>query len=117
MNAVTFEQERFQLQDIPTQLNYLAKHLDQIQSLTSSSTDPDKIVSLMRESRYYIEWIVSQLVDIDIDSSFELVDLGRVLTRWLFDWSEIWTNPEARTEVATVAQNWSLRLKKEIYTS
>lgn len=117
MNAVTFEQERFQLQDIPTQLNYLATHLDQIQWFTSSSTDPDKIVSLIRESRYYIEWTVSQLVDINIDSSFELVDLGRVLTRWLFDWSEIWTNPEARTEVATVAQSWSLRLKKELSTS
>ena len=117
MNAVTFEQERFQLQDIPTQLNYLATHLDQIQSLTLSGTDSDKVVSLIRESRYYIEWTVSQLVDIDIDSSFELVDLGRTLTRWLFDWSEIWTNPEARTLVATVAQNWSLRFKKQISTS
>jgi hypothetical protein len=117
MNTVTKEQEHFQLQDIPTQLNHLATHLDQIQSLTLIGTDSDKVVSLIHESRYYIEWTVSQLVDIDIDSSFELVDLGRVLTRWLFDWSEIWTNPKARTEVVSFTENWSLRLRKGVPVS
>jgi hypothetical membrane protein len=29
-------------------------------------------------------------VDIDVDASAELVDLGRVFTRWLFNWEKIW---------------------------
>jgi hypothetical protein len=61
----------------------------------------------MRESRYYIEWIVPQFVDIDVDASAELVDLGRVLTRWLFNWEKIWVDAEERNEVAQIAGNLS----------
>ncbi|MDF5718362.1 MAG: hypothetical protein PUP93_31975 [Rhizonema sp. NSF051] len=112
MNTVTLNQERFQLQDIPTRLNDLATHLDQIRSLVLTDTDSDKIVSLMRESRYYIEWIVPQFVDIDVDSSAELVDLGRVLTRWLFNWEKIWVDNIERTAVAQIAGSLSERVRE-----
>ncbi|MBF2066059.1 MAG: hypothetical protein IGS39_16820 [Calothrix sp. C42_A2020_038] len=78
-----------------------------MQSLISTGTDSDKVVSLMRESRYYIEWIVPQFVGIDVDASAELVDLGCVLTRWLFNWEKIWVDAEERTEVAQIAGNLS----------
>jgi hypothetical protein len=116
MNIVTLNQERFQQDDIPTRLNYLAAHLNQIQSLAiahegSSRSiafdSSDKIVSLMRESRYYIEWIVPHLIDVDIDQAVELVDLGRVLTRWLFDWEKIWVDTDSRSEVAEIAGSLS----------
>ncbi len=112
MNTVTLNQKRFQLQDIPTRLNYLAAHLDQIQSLILTGTDSDTVVSLMRESRYYIEWIVPEFVDIDVDSSAELVDLGRVLTRWLFNWEKIWVDTDSRTEVAQIASGLSERVRE-----
>jgi hypothetical protein len=119
MNIVTVNQERFQQDDIPTRLNYLAGHLNQIQSLimpgatilpgiVASSVGSitidlsEQIVSLIRESRYYIEWIVPHLIDVDIDQAAELVDLGRVLTRWLFDWEKIWTDTDSRNEVARI---------------
>ncbi len=127
MSIVTLNQERFQQNDIPTRLNYLAAHFNQIQSLAmpGATIDPDiasrpvgsiafdsseQIVSLMRESRYYIEWIVPHLIDIDIDQAAELVDLGRVLTRWLFDWEKIWTDTDSRSEVAQIAGSLSERI-------
>jgi hypothetical protein len=112
MNTVTLNQESFQLQDIPTRLNYLASHLDQIQLLVLTGTNSDEVVSLMRESRYYIEWIVTQFVDIDVDSSAELVDLGRVLTRWLFNWEKIWVDTDERTKVAQIAGSLSERVQE-----
>lgn len=120
-------QESFQQNDVPTQLQYLAAHLNQIQSLakpgainpagTPSSSvgsiaidSSEQIVNLMRESRYYIEWIVPHLIDIDIEQAIEITDLGRVLTRWLFDWEKIWTDTDSRNEVAQVVGSLSERI-------
>jgi hypothetical protein len=112
MNTVTLDREHFQQNDIPTRLNHLARHLDQMRSLILTGTDSDKVVSLMRESRYYIEWIVLQFVDIDVDASAELVDLGRVLTRWLFNWEKIWVDAEERSGVAQIAGSLSERVRE-----
>jgi hypothetical protein len=112
MNTVTLDREHFQQNDIPTRLNHLATHLDQMRSLVLTGTDSDKVVSLMRESRYYVEWIVPQFVDIDVDASAELVDLGRVLTQWLFNWEKIWFDTEERTEVAQIAGSLSKRVRE-----
>lgn len=129
MIIVTLNQECFQQNDIPTRLNYLAGHLNQIQSLAmpgatilpvivgsfvgSIAFDSSaQIVSLIRESRYYIEWIVPHLIDIDIDQAAVLVDLGRVLTRWLFDWEKIWTDIDSRSEVARIAGSLSERISE-----
>lgn len=112
MNTVSLNQERFQLQDIPTRLSCLAANLERIQSLVLNGKDSDEVVSLMRESRYYIEWIVPQFVDVDVDSSAELVDLGRVLTRWLFNWEKIWVDTEEKSEVAKIAGNLSERVRE-----
>lgn len=112
MTIATLNQQCFQQNDIPTRLNHLSAHLAQIQSLATSATDEDKIVSLMRESRYYIEWTVPPLVDIDVDSAVVLVDLGRILTRWLFNWETIRTDTKARCEVAQIARQASKRVQE-----
>lgn len=111
MNTATLDRECFQQNDIPTQLNYLAAHLDQMRSLVLTGTDSDRVVSLMRESRYYIEWTVLQFVNIDLDASAELVDFGRVLTRWLFDWEKIWVNPQERNEIARIVVSFLERIR------
>ncbi|MEB3218062.1 MAG: hypothetical protein VKN72_17790 [Nostocales cyanobacterium 94392] len=94
MNPVKLNQESFQQNNIPTRLNHLAAHLTQIQSLATNGTDEDKIVSLMRQSLYFIEWTVPHFIDIDIDveRSAELVDLGCILARWQFNWEKIWAD-------------------------
>lgn len=112
MTIATLDREYFQQNDIPTRLIHLSAHLAQIQSLATNAPDEEKIVSLMRESRYYIEWTVPHLIDIDVDSAATLVDLGRVLTRWLFNWETIWTDTKARTEVAQIARQASERVQE-----
>lgn len=112
MTIATLDREYFQQNDIPMRLNYLSAHLGQIQSFVSSATHEDKIVSLMRESRYYIEWTVPQLVDIDVDSAAFLVDLGRILTRWLFNWETIRADAKARIEITQIARQASERIQE-----
>ncbi|BAY22428.1 hypothetical protein NIES2100_21910 [Calothrix sp. NIES-2100] len=112
MNTVTLDRERFQQNDIPTRLNHLAAHLAQIQSFVTNGTGEDKIVSLMRESLYFIEWTVPHYIDTDVDRSAELVDLGRILAQWLFNWEKIWADIEKRTEVAQIAGSLSERVQE-----
>lgn len=112
MTIATLDRECFQQNDIPTRLNHLSVHLAQIQLLATNATDEDKIVSLIRESRYYIEWTVPHLVDIDVNSAAFLVDLGRILTRWLFNWETIRTDTKARCEVAQIARQASERVQE-----
>lgn len=67
MTIATLDREYFQQNDVLTRLNHLAAHLLQIQLLATNATDKDEIASLIRGSRYYIEWTVPQLVEIDVD--------------------------------------------------
>lgn len=51
-------------------------------------------------------------MDIDVDTSAKLVDLGRVLTQWLFNWEKIWVDKEEQTKVAQVAGSFSQRVRE-----
>jgi hypothetical protein len=53
---------------------------------------------------YFIEWIAP---DIDIDNAFELANLGRFLTRWLFNWEQSWNNTEAKNQIIQQLDIWS----------
>jgi len=44
------------------------------------------VESLIRETMYFIEWIRP---DVEFDHAFELANLGRFLTRWLFSSEDI----------------------------
>ncbi|WP_242044955.1 hypothetical protein [Anabaena azotica] len=48
----------------------------------------------------------------DIDRAGELVDLGRLLTRWLFHWDDIWSDSEQRHLAASETQNWLSRVSE-----
>ncbi len=112
MNTVTLNQERFQQNDIPTRLSFLANNLAQIQSLMIYGADADQIASLMRESLYFIEWTVPHYLQMDVDRAAELVDVGRILAQWRFNWEKIWTDSEARAEVAQGAGKLSKQVQK-----
>jgi len=46
--------------------------------------------------RYFTEWIAP---DIDINNTFELGNLGKFLTRWLFHWEHIWHDRKAKNQI------------------
>ncbi|MBH8575418.1 hypothetical protein I8752_20880 [Nostocaceae cyanobacterium CENA369] len=107
----TPEQQRFMQDDVSTRLHHLANHLKQIQSLWAFDSSVDLTLPLVKESRYFIEWAVPDMVKADdIDRACELVDLGRILTRWLFHWNEIWTNAQQRQLAAEQTQTWLHRV-------
>jgi hypothetical protein len=46
----------------------------------------------------------------DIDRACELVDLVRLMTNWLFDWDNIWSDTEQMQLAASQTQNWLHRV-------
>ncbi|ASC69194.1 uncharacterized protein XM38_001200 [Halomicronema hongdechloris C2206] len=96
-----------------TQLDSLALNLTRIQLLAKSGTDESVAQHLVRESQFFIEWAVPS-IDLDSDIAFatELVDLQRLLSRWKLSWSELWGSESQRQEIARLAQQWCVRLRR-----
>ncbi len=107
MKDWTQKQQRFQRDNIPTRLGNLAANLARIKSFLDDPAHGDLVVSLVEESKFFIEWTAPEM---DIDTAAELVDLQRLLSRWQRHWSQIWTEEEARTQVALVAKQASERV-------
>jgi hypothetical protein len=103
MTDLIDKQQRFVQADIPTRLAKLANHLLEIKSLTASSTNLDAAVNLIRESQFFLEWTVPQIVETDVDLAAELVDLGRTLARWKLNWSKICLDGAALSSVSVEA--------------
>jgi hypothetical protein len=111
MTDFTLKQQSFVQDDIPTRLGYLAVNLSQIKTLWLEGLHQDSIIQLVKESRYFIEWIVPDMVKADnIDQAAELVDLVRVLTRWLFKWDTIWSDATEKLSAAQQTENWLKRV-------
>ncbi|MBG1259905.1 hypothetical protein [Nostoc commune] len=111
MIQVTPKQQIFMQDDVTTRLHRLATHLSQIQSLWTQGSSEDLILALIDESRYFIEWTVPDMVKADdIDRACELVDLVRLLTRWLFHWDDIWTDAEQKQSASVQISYWLQRV-------
>ncbi|BAT56946.1 hypothetical protein NOS3756_59580 (plasmid) [Nostoc sp. NIES-3756] len=107
----TLEQQIFMQDDVSTRLHRLANHLSQIYSLWAGGSSKDLMLPLVKESRYFIEWTVPDMVEAqDIDRACELVDLVRLMTNWLFDWDNIWSDTEQMRLAASQTQNWLHRV-------
>jgi len=111
MIEVTPKQQIFMQDDVTTRLRRLATHLSQIQFLWTQGSSEDLILALVNESRYFIEWTVPDMVKADdIDRACELVDLVRLLTRWLFHWDDIWTDAEQKQSASVQISYWLQRV-------
>lgn len=104
------KQQNFTKDDVPTRLYHLATNLSEIKSLFISSSDQESILALIKESRYFIEWVVPDMAPIDIEQAAEIVDLQRVLTRWLSSWEKIWYDATEKTKVIQQIEEWLLRV-------
>jgi hypothetical protein len=93
-NLITL-QTIFIKDDVSIRLNKLDNHLKQIQCLLLDSNNNDVVKSLITETMYFIEWIAP---DIEFNYAFELANLARFLTRWLFS-LEVWNNIKARNQI------------------
>ncbi|WP_017302364.1 hypothetical protein [Nodosilinea nodulosa] len=93
--------------DQATQLGNLALNLTRIQICAQSGTNGPVAQHLVRETQFFIEWIVPS-IDLWTNETFatELVDMQRLLSRWKLNWSELWTDESKRQEIAMLAQQW-----------
>jgi hypothetical protein len=107
MINLTYKQETFIKDDVCIRLNNLNNHLKQIQGLLQDGNNNDAVKNLIRQTMYFIEWIAP---DVEFDYAFELANLGRFLTSWLFKWEQIWNDKEARNQVNQELGNWNDRV-------
>lgn len=94
-----------------TQLDSLALNLRRIQVLAGSDTDELVMRHWVRESQFFIEWIVPN-IDLERDVSFEteLVELQRLLSCWKLDGSDLWETEDSRRKIAALARQWCDRI-------
>ncbi|MEO0988675.1 MAG: hypothetical protein AAFY20_24525 [Cyanobacteria bacterium J06639_14] len=102
--------KRFLQADQTAQLERLALNLTRIQFLADSVTGESVVEHLIRESQFFIEWIVAGIdLETNLEQAVELADLQRLLSRWKLGWAEL-GDDHKRKEVAKLAQQWSDRL-------
>lgn len=111
MNDFVSKEQSFVQDDVTIRLHHLAAHLEQIQSLWTGVSSQELMLTLVKESRYFIEWTVPDMVKADdIDRACELVDLVRLLTNWLFDWDNIWSDAEQKQSASLETSYWLRRV-------
>jgi hypothetical protein len=94
------------------QLDSLVLNLTRIQALVESDEDGQIAQHLVRESQFFIEWLVPTIdLSSDIELAEKLVALQRQLSEWKLDWSELWGNGESRAAIANVSQAWCEQLQ------
>lgn len=111
MNDFVSKEQSFVQDDVTIRLHHLAAHLEQIQSLWTGVSSQELMLTLVKESRYFLEWTVPDMVKADdIDRACELVDLGRMSTRWLFHWDNIWSDAEQKQSASLETSYWLRRV-------
>jgi ribosomal protein L29 len=99
--------KRYLRDELPIRLGGIASNLARIKTLSKNIAHSDTVVSLVEESKIFIEWTAN---DADIDTAGELVELQIQLALWQLRWTKIWADPAQRMEVAEQAQIWSDRI-------
>jgi len=100
-------QERYLRDSLPVRLGGLAANLSRIKSFAAHDASRDAVESLIDESKYFIEWTAD---DAEMQTAAELVDLQIQLSRWQYNWAQIWTDPAQRRQVAETSSIWSKRV-------
>ena len=107
MKDWTLIQERYLRDRIPVRLGGLAANLRRIKSFAAQETSREAVASLIEESKYFIEWTAR---DTQIETAAQLVELQVQLARWQLTWSQIWSDPSRRQQIAEQSLVWSERV-------
>jgi len=103
-----FLKSQYLQHDISEQLSQLAENLTQIKTLAQTGKEEQRAQRLVRESQFFIEWIVPNLnLDMNLELATQLVELQRQLSRWKLHWSTLWASSSDRLQIASTAQHWN----------
>ena len=105
---------RFLEADRAAQLDSLALNLTRIQAFVSSGTGESIFEHLVRESQFFIEWMVVSIdLETGLDQAVELADLQRVLSRWKLGGVAWWGDEQKRQEIAELSREWGERILQQ----
>jgi hypothetical protein len=99
--------------DRSQQLGNLASSLARIRRNIAETDQAGNQVAIavIEECQYFTEWTITTLNTMENEADLllaaELLRLGRQLTSWKWQWSELESDEAYRLEVATLAQQWS----------
>lgn len=95
-----------------SQMDSLSLNLTRLQSLAASGVESSVAHHLVRESQFFIEWIVSGLnLEAEMPLATELLSLQRQLSSWKLSWPELWNSERERQKISAASQNWCEQLQ------
>ena len=95
---------RYMRDPLPVRLGGLAANLARIRSNSDHPANRDVVMSIIHESKHFIEWTAAEA---EPEIAVELVELQLQLARWQRTWEIIWPDTERRADVARQAKQWS----------
>ncbi len=107
MRDYTKIRTRYLRDPLPIRLGGLAANLARIKSASTHLANGDAVVSMVDESKHFIEWTAAEA---EVDVAAELVELQVQLARWQRKYATIWPDPIQRMEMADQAKRWSDRI-------
>jgi len=98
---------RYLRDSLPVRLAGLAANLLRIANFSKNVSHREVVSSIVRESKWFIEWTVAEL---EVERAAELVGLQLQLASWDFQSHERWQFDEWRSSLSTQAKEWSERI-------
>ena len=99
--------ERYMRDEFSIRLGGIAANLSRAKSFAAYDANRDAVVSLLEESKFFIEWTAGEA---DVDTAAELVELQVQLSLWELGWDDIWPDAARRQQVASASGRWSQRV-------
>ena len=95
--------QRFLQDSPPRRLGAIAANLSRIRGCLNLQRDAQAALSMIGESRRFIEWTIA---DLDSTTRAALTQLDADLTSWADFWSANWDSPQRRQDIAREAGAW-----------
>lgn len=97
---------RYLADSAPVRLAGLAANLARIASFTLGGASFESVLSLLEESKYFIEWTARE---VPLETQIQLLDLQRQLVRWTALWSQVSVQAHMQQELSATAHQWADR--------
>jgi len=105
--------------DRPRQLGNLASTLRRIRTNLQFRDEPGGQVAFaaIEECQHLTEWTVTtlnlQTDESDLTLAEELLELGRQVSQWKYEWQHFWQDGEKCEEMATIAEQWIQKMLEQ----
>jgi len=107
MRNIEIIKNRYLKDDLSVRLGGIASNLARIASCSLNPANCEAVVSMLEESKFFIEWTAP---DTSNDIKAFLVELQIQLAFWQLVWTEVCNDPQKREEFAHLTKFFSQTL-------